>query len=142
MKCLIGGKQYSKSKILYRQLGFGENDVQKPIHRYEMILTLDEFSHIIESAYEEYLEDLRTDEQLTGEPDDVGLKELDYPSFMIALSENKKFLALFVKEYLFFELLERCFGKNSEADCQFVINTLDDVEIGHTVKFRGEVFEI
>jgi hypothetical protein len=96
---------------------------------------------IIENSFNEFVTEMKDDDENTGEQDIKELSEYNYPSFEQLLRTDKQALSKIIRDYLFFEFLEGLFGINNIEVCLYSVNRLDNIGIDNEgVYVSGEVY--
>ncbi len=141
MKWLQKNVLLDLSKMTYRQLGFGERVLNRETFLFKVIVNLVEFQKIIENSFNEFVMEMKEDDENTGEQDIKELFEYNYPSFEQLLQTDRLTLSKVIRDYLFFEFLEGLFGQNDIDVCLYAVNRLDNIEIdSDKVCITGEAY--
>lgn len=143
MKCCINGNLRDIKAITYRDLGFNQKLTNREALSYIITLNINEFISIMEEPFNDFVNESREDDEITGNDDTLGLLELEYPNFLIALYKHKNFLEQFIRKYLFFELLDGCLIGRNRMEWDFAINSVKNIIIGNDiVEITGEMYRI
>jgi hypothetical protein len=139
MICRISDQPVSPAAITYRELGFGQ-EVDLPLHPYQIVYGRSEFTDLLAKDYDELIEELKRDDQATGDSD--FFRELGYPTLPILIDHPDR-LSDAIIWYLWIDLLPLTFPNKAgaEQNWKWVINSIDKVEVqNETVVVRGKVY--
>lgn len=142
MECLVNNTQVPIDRISYRDLGFGEKLIEVESFIYTLTLGIIEFTSIIEKQFNEFVIEMKQDDEVTGDTDYLGLFERGYPCFQQLIQTDTEYFLDLVKRFLFFELLQGCFTELSAEKWIYIINSINDIYMeGSTVKISGDAFK-
>lgn len=123
----------------YREFGFGKK-VDPDTCSYLIEIPKDKFINLMRSIYDECVDELRKDDEITGEFDPPFPGATEYPSLEVFVEEHKEAFAEFFRIYFETDFLSLLFS--NENDPVYVINSVDNFQItGSSVIVSGEAYK-
>lgn len=130
---------YDIEKIGYREFGFGKK-VNLNTCSYLIKIAKDKFVNLMESIYDECIEELRRDDEITGEFDPPFPGATGYPPLKVFIEEHKEAFTEFFRTYFEWDFLSLLLSNENEPI--YVINSIDSIEItDSSVIVTGEAYK-
>ncbi len=118
----------SESSFAIRDLGFGDESLRNPLHKFVLIVKKSHFEASLRAHYDDWLSDQKKQDDFYGQDEPQYLKLLGYPTlseFMKHPAEFNDFFTSFLATDLLYAVL---LGKRDTGTFDFVINSVDRVE--------------
>ena len=139
MKIALSGKNIDSNKFTYRDVGFGKQ-VDLPLYQWEAKLGQFDFFTAMRPIYDECINDLKRDDEITGEFDPPFPGAETYPDLESFVSNNFQEFVIFFRAYFISDFLSHFF--NESDDWEYVINSIDEISrMNGVLIFKGLAYK-
>jgi len=129
MECIVENMKVNFNNVTIREMGFGHDFFGYVPLPYCFTLTRHEFFEKFEIIFNDFVAEIKADDEQYGDEDVFDLHEQGYPNLEDAMADKKEFLSQFIKENLAVKFLDQYFGSINNPELQYIINSIDDIAI-------------
>ncbi len=142
MKCFLDGRSFDGARVAAREIGTG--GVSGPqLHNMSIVFEQDEFVAMLSTAYNGLVESMREDIALVGEADEDERACVEYADLAEIIARAPIALPGLMRDYLWGDLLQSCFGGNPIERCEYVVDAYKTMELrGAKVMVVGTAYRI
>ncbi|RLC09398.1 MAG: hypothetical protein DRI57_22180 [Deltaproteobacteria bacterium] len=126
MMIYINQRINNTENVGYREFGFGK-EVTLDTCSYLIEIPKYEFINLMNTTYSDCIDELKKDDEITGEFDPPFPGATEYPSLEVFIEDHKEAFVEFFKIYFETDFLSLLFSNKN--DPVYVINSVDNIEI-------------
>lgn len=139
MKITLSGKILDSRCFTYRDIGFNKQ-VDLPLFHWQAELEMSHFLTVMKPIYDECIEELKKDDELTGEFDPPFPGAESYPELEPFVANKFQEFVSFFRVYFVSDFLSNFF--NAGDDWEYVINSIDDIgRKDGLLMFKGQAYK-
>ncbi|MBU2712863.1 hypothetical protein [Zooshikella harenae] len=132
----VNENDIDSNAMTFSQLSFGKGDGFQTFS-YEMKIAKEELLDKLTPMYDEGVEELKEDDQITGEFEPPYPGAADYPSLLEFIDVEGSYLYEYLYAYHKFDILGIAFNEDNDV-ASYVINSLDSIQhIGEEIVIKG-----
>ena len=140
MYCEVDGSEVRPEAISHRELGFGQS-VEIPTRPYIVMYGIAEACGLLASSYAEWIEEMKADNERTGDTYPEWLHALGYPSLDVIARRPVAFGQM-IQGFLYANLFRLSLaGQDHESELKWIINDIRTATCqGGMVVVRGAAY--
>ncbi|PAU66651.1 hypothetical protein BZL41_00510 [Pseudomonas sp. PIC25] len=132
----VNGNDIDSNAMTFSQLSFGKGKVLETFP-YEMKISKEELLEKLTPVYDEGVEELIEDDQITGEFEPPYPGATDYPSLLEFIDIEGSYLYDYLYAYHKFDILSIALDEDNDV-ASYVVNSLESIEqIGEEIIVKG-----
>ena len=138
--CLINGRSVPFELVILDDFCFGKPMPASEKAKYDLIILMNEFREVTEIEFNNFVKDMKEDDEKFNDMYSVELYEAGYPNYVQAMENHKAIVEQYIRDF-YSEFIYRCLKNCNNDRKTYDINTLDSITIlDDRVIIKGDAY--